>query len=211
MTTRSRSLHKCRLLTSAAFGLLVTLSGLMLVGCSEKKTSFHAMDVTGAPWGQTYSLPDIHGKTVTPEQFKGKVTAVYFGFLYCPDACPTALTKLNAVKERLGKQADKLQIVFISVDPERDVPEKLGPYLKSFDPSIVGLRGSMEQTQAVAKDFRVFFKKVETKNSAKDPMAYTIDHTTFIYVFDPQATLRLVVPHELSEDKIAEDLRHLIN
>ena len=131
--------------------------------------------------------------------------------MYCPDACPTHLTKMGEVKKLLGKHADKVQLVFITVDPERDLPEKLSQYLQSFDPSIVGLRGSLEQTQALAKDFRVFYKKVNTKNSDKDPMAYTIDHTTFTYVFDGQGKLRLVIPHDLPAEKIASDFQHLIS
>ncbi len=193
-----------------AVGLLLLVAG-HLSGCSETKTQFHAMDVTGAPWGQSFSLPDLQGKTVTQADFPNKVTAVFFGFLYCPDACPTHLTKMGEVKKLLGKQAENLQLEFITVDPERDQPEQLANYLKSFDPTIVGLRGTVEQTQAITKDFRVFYKKVETKASAKDPMAYTIDHTTFTYVFDGKGKLRLVIPHDLSTEKIASDLKHLLN
>jgi protein SCO1/2 len=169
------------------------------------------MDVTSAPWGQSYSLPDFQGKIVTQSSFPGKVTAIFFGFMYCPDACPTHLTKMGEVKKLLGKKADKLQLVFITVDPERDLPAQLTKYLHSFDPTIVGLRGTVEQTQAITKDFRVFYKKVETKDSAKDPMAYTIDHTTFTYVYDGKSRLRLVIPHDLSAEKIASDLKHLID
>jgi len=168
------------------------------------------MDVSGAPWGQGYSLPDLEGKTTTPASFSGKVTAVFFGFMYCPDACPTHLTKMGEVKKLLGKNADQLQLVFITVDPERDSAEQLKKYLASFDPTIVGLRGSLDQTQAITKDFRVFYKKVDTKDSARDPKAYTIDHTTFTYVFDGQGKLRLVIPHDLAVEKIASDIGNLI-
>ena len=191
--------------------LLLALSVSVLTSCSEPKSRFNAMDVTDAPWGQGFSLPDLKGNTATQESFPGKVTAVFFGFMYCPDACPTHLTKMGEVKKLLGKHADKVQLVFITIDPERDLPEKLSHYLQSFDPSIVGLRGSLEQTQAVAKDFRVFYKKVDTKDSNKDPMAYTIDHTTFAYVFDGQGKLRLVIPHDLPAEKIASDFQHLIS
>jgi protein SCO1/2 len=169
------------------------------------------MDVTGAPWGQSYALPDLSGKMVTPEAFRGKITAVFFGFMFCPDACPTHLTKMQEVKRLLGKDSDRLQLVFITLDPERDTAEKLSKYLAAFDTTVVGLRGSVEQTEVIAKDFRVFYKKVPTKESAKDPMAYTIDHTTFTYVYDGQAKLRLVMPHDLTAEQIANDLRHLIS
>jgi len=195
---------------AAAVGALACIAA-GLSGCSEPKTRFNAMDVTDAPWGQGFSLPDLKGSTVTQASFPGKVTAVFFGFMYCPDACPTHLTKMGEVKKLLGNHADKVQLVFITVDPERDLPERLSQYLRSFDPTIVGLRGSLAQTQALAKDFRVFYKKVDTKDSNKDPMAYTVDHTTFTYVFDGQGKLRLVIPHDLPAEKIASDFQHLIS
>jgi protein SCO1/2 len=206
MTTKS-----CRSLKPASKTAAIILIAAMVVGCSESKTNFNAMDVTGAPWGQSYALPDLQGKTVTQANFPGKVTAIFFGFMYCPDACPTHLTKMGEVKKLLGKKAEKLQLVFITVDPERDSSDELTKYLQSFDPNIVGLRGTLGQTQAITKDFRVFYKKVETKDSAKEPMAYTIDHTTFTYVFDGKGKLRLVIPHDLSAEKIASDLQHLID
>ncbi len=194
-----------------AWPLLLTVAGMLgLSACGQKPTKFNAMDVSGAPWGQGYSLPDLDGKTTTPSSFPGKVTAVFFGFMYCPDACPTHLTKMGEVKKLLGKNADQLQLVFITVDPERDSAEQLKKYLASFDPTIVGLRGSLDQTQAITKDFRVFYKKVDTKDSARDPKAYTIDHTTFTYVFDGQGKLRLVISHDLAVEKIASDISHLI-
>jgi len=118
---------------------------------------------------------------------------------------------MERVKSLLGNQAEKVQLVFITVDPERDQPEVLQKFLNSFDPSIVGLRGSVEATQEVAKEFRVFFKKVPTSSANKDPMAYTIDHTTFSYVFDGKGQLRLVISHDLAEDKIAQDFKNLIS
>ncbi len=168
------------------------------------------MDVTNAPWGQRYALPNLEGKITTPEDFKGKIAAVFFGFMFCPDACPTHLLKINEVKKLLGEQGKLIQTVFITVDPERDTPEKLKPYLTSFDPTIVGLRGDLAQTEATAKEFRVFYRKVDTKDSAKDPMAYTIDHTLFTYIYDTQGRLRLVVPHDLPAEQIASDIKNLL-
>ena len=196
---------------TAAPILTATLTVAVLAGCSEAPKKFNAMDVTGADWGKTYSLTDLSGKTVTPADFQGKVTALFFGFMYCPDACPTHLTKMGELKKMLGKDAEQLQLVFITVDPERDTPEKLKQYLQSFDPTVVGLRGTLAETEAVAKDFRVFYKKVATKDTPKDPMSYTIDHTTFTYLFDTKGQLRLVVPHDLAVEKIAADVRHLLS
>lgn len=188
----------------------LSLPVLGLSGCAERPAAFNSMDVTGAPWGQRYALPDLDGQTRTPASFAGQVTLVFFGFLYCPDACPAHLTKMMALKERLGPQGDRLQIVFITVDPVRDQPEALRKFLSSFDPSIVGLRGSEEEVQAVAKDFRVFVKKVESAASRADPMAYTIDHTTFTYAYDTRGALRLVIPHDIALDKLEADVRALL-
>jgi len=207
------------LLPRLALAILSTMSLVMVVGslsgcsdnASKKAATFGSMDVTGAPWGQTFSLPDLDGKTVTNASFPGKVTAVFFGFLYCPDACPTHLTKMQELKKRLGQDADRLQVVFVTVDPERDKPAPLRKFLASFDPGFVGLRGSREQTDAISKDFRVYAKKVETSASKKDPMAYTIDHTTFTYVYDTKGALRLVVPHDLAIEKLEADVRTLLS
>lgn len=210
MTTRTQLLLKPGLPASLARLAIAACVAVLIYGCSQQPAKFNSMDVTNAPWGQHYELPNLDGKTTTPADFKGKIVAVYFGFLYCPDACPTHLTKMNEVKRLLGAQGSEVQTVFITVDPERDTPEKLKPYLASFDPSIVGLRGDLAQTEAAAKEFRVFYRKVDTKDSAKDPMAYTIDHTLFTYVYDKQGRLRLVVPHDLSADKIASDIKNLL-
>ena len=199
-----------RPLTRAVALLAVSCAMVLLSGCSDKKASFHSMDVTGADWGQTYSLPDLNGERREPKDFEGKVTAVFFGFLYCPDACPNHLTKMLALKERLGPDADKLQVVFITVDPERDQPEALKTFLASFDPSFIGLRGSREETDKTAKDFRVYFKKVPGLKAKEDPMSYTIDHTTFSYLFDPSGSLRLVVPHDLGLDQLLADVQSLL-
>ena len=216
--TKMSAVSPLELLSRLLFAVVSTITLVILMGglsgCGEsnskKAATFSSMDVTGAPWGQTFSLPDLDGKTVTNQSFRGKVTAVFFGFLYCPDACPTHLTKMQDLKKRLGADADRLQVVFVTVDPERDEPEPLKKFLASFDPRFVGLRGSREQTDAISKDFRVYAKKVETSASKKDPMAYTIDHTTFTYVYDPTGALRLVVPHDLAMDQLEADVRTLL-
>lgn len=183
---------------------------LSLTACAPKQPQFQSMDVTGAQWGQDFALPDLQGKTRSIADFKGQAVAVFFGFLYCPDACPTHLTKMLEVKKQLGPKAQDLAVVFITVDPERDEPESLQKFLAAFDPEFVGLRGSVEQTQAVAKDFRVYFKKVPSSSNPKDPLAYTIDHTTFAYVFDPDGRLRLVAPHDITAEKLAQDVEQLL-
>jgi protein SCO1/2 len=180
------------------------------MGCSPKPLQFHSMDVTGAQWGQGFALPNLQGRQTSLQDFQGKVVIVFFGFLYCPDACPSHLSKMLEVRDRLASKADNLAVVFITLDPERDQPEALSAFLAAFDPSFVGLRGSLDQTQAVAKDFRVYFKKVHSSSAAKDPMAYTIDHTTFAYLFDPQGQIRLVAPHDIPVEKLAQDIENLL-
>ncbi|MGA0089830.1 MAG: SCO family protein [Burkholderiaceae bacterium] len=197
-------------LTRASHWAFAFLGMAFLAGCADKQASFHSMDVTGADWGQVYSLPDLDGQRREPKDFQGKVTAVFFGFLYCPDACPNHLTKMLALKERLGADAEKLQVVFITVDPERDEPQALKTFLASFDPSFIGLRGSREETDKTAKDFRVYFKKVPGLKAKENPMSYTIDHTTFSYLFDPSGSLRLVVPHDLPLDQLTKDVQSLL-
>src|SRR6185295_6946706 len=146
---------------------------------------FKGVDITGADY--KFSLPDQDGKTRTPADFKGKVTVVFFGYTQCPDVCPTTMAELAQVKKSLGKDGERLQAVFISVDPERDTPEVLKAYMSSFDPSFIALRGSPEQTAATAKAFKAFYAKAP----GKTPGSYSVDHSTGSYVFDTQGRVRL--------------------
>ncbi|WOB11072.1 SCO family protein [Piscinibacter gummiphilus] len=162
----------------------------LLAGCDKltgAKTGFKAIDITGADYGKALSLPDQDGKTRTLADFKGKVTVVFFGYTQCPDVCPTTMAELAQVKKALGADGDKVQGVFISVDPERDTPERLKAYMQGFDPSFIALRGTPEQTAAAAKDFRVYYSKVPGKTEG----SYTMDHTAGSYIFDTTGRLRL--------------------
>jgi protein SCO1 len=151
------------------------------------KLDFKSVDITGADYAQNFALPDALGQTRTLADFKGKVTVVFFGFAQCPDVCPTTMAELAEVKKQLGADGDKLQAVFITVDPERDTPEVLKAYMGNFDPSFVALRGSMAQTAQTAKDFKTYYKKVEGKTAT----SYTVDHSAGSYIFDPEGRLRL--------------------
>ena len=133
------------------------------------KAAYHGADITGAEYARTLALPDVNGRPRTLADFKGKVTVVFFGYTQCPDVCPTTMAELAQVKKSLGAEGDKLQGVFVTIDPERDTPEILKSYMASFDPSFVALRGTPEQTQAAAKEFKVFFAKVP----GKTPDTYT--------------------------------------
>ncbi len=214
LKTKISAAEAWKLLPRLLFALVSSLTLVMalggLSGCGEsaskKAATFGSMDVTGAPWGQTFSLPDLDGKTITNQSFPGKVTAVFFGFLYCPDACPTHLTKMQDLKKRLGPDGDKLQVVFITVDPERDTPELLKAYMANFDPSFVALRPTPEQLQPLLKDFKIYAKKVEGKSAT----SYTMDHSAQSYLYDPQGRLRLYNRYGSGAQALADDARLLL-
>jgi protein SCO1/2 len=166
-----------------------------LVACDSKvptpKVSFANTDVTGSDFGRDFELTDHTGQRRSLADYRGKVVALFFGFAQCPDICPTTLSDLAQVKQQLGKDGDKLQVLFITVDPERDTQEVLASFVPVFDSSFVALRGDKAETDKVTKDFKVFAQKV----AGKDGGAYTIDHTAATYVYDPQGRLRLFVRH----------------
>ena len=178
----------------------------MLAACSPDKAAFKAVDISGAEYARQLALPDASGKPRTLAEFKGKVTVVFFGFTQCPDVCPTALAEIAEVKQKLGADGAKVQAVFVTVDPERDTPEVLAAYVKNFGSDFVALRGSLEQTQAAAKEFKIFFAKVPGKTEG----AYTMDHTAGIFVFDPQGRVRLFIRRDGGADAMASDIRLLL-
>jgi protein SCO1/2 len=184
--------------------LLAVVAVFVLAACSLAR--FNGVDITGVPYAQGFSLIDASGQTRTLQDYRGKLVTVFFGFTQCPDVCPTTLSKFAEVKRLLGKQGADLQVVLITVDPERDTPAVLGQYVRQFDPSFVGLTGTVEAVTATAKDFKVFFMKVP----GKTPESYTMDHTTGTYVFDREGRIRLLLRHDDSAEKIAADLKRLL-
>jgi protein SCO1/2 len=185
----------------------VVLAGAaaVLAACQPTPAPFKSIDITGAAYAQGFNLPDAQGVMRSLAEFKGKVVLVFFGFAQCPDVCPTALGRANEVRRLLGADGDKVQVVFITVDPERDTPEVLREYMKAYDPSFIALRGNAEQLAATAKEFKVFFQKVPTTSS------YTMDHTAVTYAFDPKGRVRLALRHEQSAADVAADLKMLLN
>lgn len=179
--------------------------GLATVGCRPAPPAFKGIDITGAPYGRGFSLPDVDGTVRTLADFKGQAVLLFFGFTQCPDVCPTALGRAAEVGRLLGADAKRLAVVLVSVDPERDTAEVLREYVKLFDVGIVALRGDMAQTAETAKEFKVFYEKVPTSSS------YTMNHSTLSYAFDPQGRLRLALRHEQSAADVASDLRNLLN
>lgn len=187
--------------------LSATVLAVSLAACGKSEASLqdvHGIDLSGASFGDGFRLKDADGKVRTLEDFKGKVVLMFFGFTQCPDVCPTALVNASQIKSLLGADGDKLQVLFITVDPERDTPEVLREYTHAFDPSFIGLYGNDQETAEVAKAYRVFYAKVPTGNS------YTMEHTALTYVFDTQGTLRMALRHEQTPEQSAEDIRKVM-
>ena len=190
----------------AACALLASAGGL-LAACQPDKPQFKAIDITGADYAQGFQLTDFNGQPRSLAAYKGKVVVVFFGFTQCPDVCPTTMNEMAQVKKLLGTDGDKLQVVFISIDPERDTPEVLKAYMGSFDPSFAGLyAASPDALAALAKDFKIYYKKVD----GKTPTSYSMDHTAASYVYDPQGRLRLYARYGIGPQAMADDIRLLL-
>lgn len=190
----------------------LVLVAFALAGCRGSGPSFKNTDITGADYGKDFALTDHTGKTRRLADFRGKAVVMFFGYIRCPDVCPTTLAELKAVKDQLGEDGKRLQVLFVTVDPERDTQELLATYVPAFDPGFLGLYGDSAATARVAKDFRVFYQKSpgRTPDPATEKKDYTVDHTAGSYVFDPQGRLRLFVRHGNAAD-LAADVRILLN
>ncbi len=186
---------------------LLTLSAAAaLAACTDSKPAFHAVDITGADYAKDFRLTDHNGQERTLQDFRGKVVVVFFGFAQCPDVCPTSMAEMAQVKEALGADGDKFQGLFITVDPERDTEEVLKAYMAAFDPSFLALRTTPEGLAALAKDFKVYYKKVDGKTAT----SYTMDHSAGSYVYDPQGRLRLYVRYGSGAEALTADVRQLL-
>ena len=180
-----------------------------LLACDNKnatpQASFVNTDITGSDIGRDFKLTDHTGQVRTLADYRGKVVALFFGFTQCPDICPTTLSDLAQVKQQLGTDGDKLQVLFITLDPERDTQEVLAGFVPAFDPSFVALRGSRAEIDQAVKDFKIFAQKVPAKEGA----GYTIDHTAATYVYDSQGRIRLFVRHGQTQS-LAADVKQLL-
>ena len=180
---------------------------ITLAACTPKP-EFKNIDITGGTaFGKDFSLLDPDGKVRTLADFKGKVVLMFFGYTQCPDVCPTTLTEMQQVMTLMGPQSDKVQVLFVTVDPERDTAAILKQYVPSFDPSFLGLRPADEAAlEKVTKDFKIYYKKVP----GASPGSYTMDHTAGSYAFDPQGRLRLYIKHAQGPETLAHDLKELL-
>lgn len=180
---------------------------LPLAGCFEGKPSFTSIDVTGADYAKDFSLTDHNGKTVSLKAFAGKVVVVFFGYTQCPDVCPTTMAELAEIRKALGKDGSRLQAVFVTLDPQRDTPEVLKAYMGNFDPTFLALRPTSEaQLAALAKDFKMYYKKVEGKSAT----SYTMDHSAGSYVYDTKGQLRLFTQYGSGAAALTADIQQLL-
>jgi protein SCO1/2 len=192
-------LRRTLLIAAPCFGVLAA--------CKPAKPGFNGIDLTGVSYGEDFRLQDAQGQWKTLADYRGKVVMLFFGFTQCPDVCPTALARAAETMKLLGGDAKRVQVLFVTVDPERDTPTILAEYTRNFDPSFVGLYTNPADTKKTADEFKAFYNKVPLKDSA---MGYTIDHTALTYAFDPNGRLRLAIRHDTSPQAVAEDVKRLL-
>lgn len=196
-----------KVLAVALAGLAAGVIGAIATLPSVREMWSPQATVGKAQVGGPFTLVDATGRTVTDADFRGRYMLVYFGYTYCPDVCPAGLQVIAAALDKLGPKADKVAPIFISVDPARDTPAKMGDYVKSFGSRFVGLTGSQDQVAAAAKGYRVYYKKIV---DPKSPADYTLDHSSIIYVMDPKGEFVMHFTHASSADMIAERLGKLL-
>jgi protein SCO1 len=180
--------------------------GSVLVACTESKPQFKSVDLTGADYGKDFQLTDQNGQPRSLKDFRGKVVVLFFGYTQCPDVCPTTLAALAEAMQRLGPDADRVQVLFVTVDPDRDTPALLAQYVPAFDRRFLGLYGDADATARTAKEFKVIYQKAP----GTTPGSYTMDHSAGTYIFDPQGRLRLYVSNGQGPDVFVHDLRELL-
>ena len=186
------------------FWSTIICSLVLSVGC-DSGPRFKSTDITGAEYGKTLELTDHTGRPRRLEDFRGKAVVVFFGFTHCPDVCPTTLADVSQALKQLGPDAERVQVLFVTVDPERDTREVLAKYVTAFDPRFLGLYGDAAATQRAAKEFKVYYEKRKTGDT------YSVDHSAQTYVIDPQGRLRLFVRQERIGSDLAQDLKTLLN
>ena len=189
----------------AACAFLVGATGF-LAACSESKPQFASIDITGADYARDFALTDHNGQARGIRDFQGKVVVVFFGFTQCPDVCPTSMAELAEIKKMLGPDGARLQGLFVTLDPERDTQAVLKAYMANFDPGFLALRPELDKLPQLAKDFKIFYKKVE----GKTPGSYSLDHSAGSYVFDPTGKVRLYSRYGSGAPALAADIRLLL-
>ena len=186
--------------------LISCVLAMAVMACSAPAEKFINTDLTGLDYAKDFALTDHNGKPRTLADFRGKLVVIFFGYTQCPDVCPTTMVEMANVIKAMGPDADKVQVLFVTVDPERDTQALLASYVPNFDPRFLGLFGDVNATAKVAKEFKVFYQKVP----GKTPTSYTVDHTAGSYVFDTQGRIRLFLRHGQGAEPIAHDLKMLL-
>jgi protein SCO1 len=184
----------------------LVLLALCVAACSPQAPKFRSTDITGSDFGRELALTGHDGKPRTLADFRGKAVVLFFGFTHCPDICPTTLVDMAEVMKKLGEDAARVQVLFVTVDPERDTSQVLAKYVPAFDPSFLGLSGDAAATQRAAKEFKIYYEK----RAGSTPSSYTVDHSGQSYVIDPQGRLRLFVRHDRIAQDLADDLRAVL-
>jgi protein SCO1/2 len=195
-----------KIIAAGALSTLALGSFSSISGCTEAKPQFKGVDITGADYARDFAAPDFNGKVRHIADFKGKVVVAFFGYTQCPDVCPTSMAELAEVKKLLGKDGDRLQGLFITVDPDRDTPELLKAYMGNFDATFLALRPEPARLAELAKDFKVYYKKVD----GKTPTSYTMDHSAGSYVYDTQGRIRLYNRYGSGAKSLADDVALLL-
>ena len=189
---------------SSVFGLLSL--AFALAACGPTKPQFEGVDITGADYAHDFHLTDAGGKPRSLADYRGKLVVMFFGYTQCPDVCPTTMSDLKSVMLMLGSDADRVQVLFVTLDPERDKPALLAQYVPAFDRRFVGLYADEATTARTAKEFKVFYQRVP----GPTPTSYTFDHTAGTYVFDTQGRIRLFLRQGQSASSITHDLKQLL-
>ncbi len=192
-------------LYSPLFWSIITCSLVALAGCDGGGPKFKSTAITGVDYGKSLDLTDHTGKPRHLQDFRGKAVVLFFGFTHCPDVCPTTLAEISQALKQLGPDSERVQVVMVTVDPERDTREALAKYVTAFDPRFLGMYGDMEATRRVAKDFKIFFEKRKTGDT------YSVDHSAQSYVIDPQGRLRLLVRHDRILSDLPADLKAILS
>jgi protein SCO1/2 len=193
-------------LTTTWRSSIAALGLALLASCGQDGPKFRSTDITGADFGKELSLSGHDGKPRTLADFRGRLVVLFFGYTHCPDICPTTLADMAAVMKALGPDSGRVQVLFVTVDPERDTAEILAKYVPAFDARFLGLTGDPAAIQRAAREFKIFYEK----RQGGAPGAYTVDHSGQSYVLDTQGRLRLLVRHDRLAQDLAEDLRTLL-
>lgn len=205
-TNLQKKVGRRQIVTTLAGVTALSAASIWLAGCSPEKPQFKSIDLTGADYALGFSLLDQNGQLRTVKDFAGKVVVVFFGFTQCPDVCPASMSELAEVKRLLGADGNQLQAIFITVDPERDTPELLKAYMANFDPGFLALRPALAELPQVARDFKIYYKKVDGKTKG----SYSMDHSAGSYIYDPQGRIRLYNRYGSGADMLASDIRLLL-